>query len=351
MEELANKLSVPLETIDQQTRMLLENLTKQLGLVARQGGPLEDRSIPPELREQRSSVPPELREQISSVPPELREQRSSVSSELRERRSSVPPELRGHPSTSIPPELRSHQTPIPLDELGNGGSDVTMGRQPGADHLSQYPTNTSDMRPLLGHLSSAAPVVHRSSGHINDLSNDSTAYCTSYPPPDIEENQRSRRSAPVHTVASSGTVTVDYSHGRARMSDTVTSESILASLQTDLTSSMGHSNGEQPRLASLNSSSLPLKDKVRGFTHNVRMEIGSRPMTNDQQSKAGNGFIPRQLQSRPITGGNVFDRPLPTNRPIMNQGNRPLVGVRPNMGSRPAMRPSRPQQTGQTRKW
>lgn len=298
MEELAEKLNVPLDSIDEQTRLLLENLTKQLGLVARQqAGPLGDSSMPPELRDQRQELPRTM------LPPELREQHNVTSS-------------------SVPPELRSQQATIPLDHMGdNVKRKVPVQAQ--TQHGSGYSRDnaTGDTRPSL--------LSKPDDGALSRSMDDSTDdYCTSYPPPDMEEEETA-------SISSSQTLTVDYSHGK-RANDTVTSESILASLQTDLTSASGRSNGEQPKLSTRN---MPSMDKVQKFTHNVRMEMGNRPVG---PGKSGNGFIPRQLQSRP---GNVLDRPV---RPVRPELNRPRL-LQPNMG--PRQRPPRHPQPGQSRKW
>lgn len=285
MEELANKLNVPLETIDDQTRALLSNLTKQLGLVARQTAPApEERSIPPELRENRSHIPPELREQ-SNVPPELRASRQDSQSQRTDRQS-----------------------------YSNTRRSTGQQQESGRGLLPEPTDNVTD---------------------------DNDDYCTSYPPPDDLERRGTTSSKDRSSVS------VNYSHGRNRNTDSVTSESILASLHSDTTTSQQASlNGvDQSRLSSGN---VPLKEKVQSFSNQVRSDIGSRSANSD---RAGNGFIPRQLQSQRPAPGNVFDRPANQGRQGANQSRHSISPSRPLLGQRPGSGPVRPNQPGQQRKW
>lgn len=292
MQELAEKLNVPLESIDDQTRWLLENLTKQLGLVARQAGPLEDSSIPPELREPSADIP------RTTIPPELRDQQHI---------STAP--TNNTSTTSIPSQLRSQQTTIPLDHMGD---NVDRRVAEPVHSLSGYggnPTGDSGI------------AMHNKPRTVSMSSNDmSTDYCTSYPPPDMDDESSNRLANQPPTV-------VDYSHGK-RGKDTVTSESILVSLQTDIAAT-NRSNGEPTRLSTHNSTSTPLQGKGQPFTQNSRADRDSGP------NKAGNGFLPRQLHGRP----NTFNGPRQAHP----------NPVRPNMGHRPSA-PQHPQ-SGQSRKW
>lgn len=300
MEELAEKLSVPLDTIDEPTRLLLENLTRQLGLVARQGGPVAERSIPPELREQRRSTA------AGPQPPAA---------------STVPPELRGRQAT-IPLD-----TPTDNNNMNRGGGRAynnhsnTAAVSQGQGHPRSPPRRETSIR-------NTPPPRQRMSSNTTDNSNN---YSTNYPPPDMEEQCMSSSSSGSLVTSTAPAVMVDYSHGRQRNPDAITSESILASLQSDLsTSSAGRVNGSQQSRVSSFNSSMPLKNKVQGFTQNIRMEIGNRAISNDhnQQNKLVNGFLPRQLHSKP-NSNNVFDRAGGQHRPPLHQ-QRPLMGMRPN---------------------
>ena len=313
MEELAEKLNVPLESVDEQTRLLLENLTRQLGLVARQSGPLENSSIPPELRPQRSNVA------RSTVPPELRETQNasstSVAAELREMQDvvsvSAPPEVREtqNVSASAAGKHRSQQRPIPLDHTADVVSMPKVDRYHISDNMNKPKVDRYGM--------TDPPIVS------DRNSNSSNDYSTSYPPPELDEEIST-------SVSSLAPVTIDYSHGR-RTDDAVTSESILASLQTDLISSSSRSNGEQSMQSS---TAVPLKEKIQGSAH--KADMGNR---HSNTNRTGNGLIPRQLRNRP----NAFERQPVANRSSSHQQLRPNMGHHQN-------RPSHPP-PGQSRKW
>jgi len=296
MEDLAQKLSVPLETIDEQTRSLLSNLTKQLGLVARQSAPsLDPETVPPELRANRSHIPPELREQAH-----------------------VPPELRNSAGPSSRP-----------DNVSNNSRDRPSSRASGG------PTSGA----LL-----PAPADN------DTTQNGDEDYCTSYPPPDMDERRSSGSS---NNRSSSDPVTVDYSHGRNRdRGDAVTTESILASLQTATSVSSASQNGvDSSRSASGSRSggvtnSNSIKERVQGYSNQQRAEISSRAPSNE---RAGNGFIPRQLQNqRNSSSSNSYDRSASQNRSSSNQPRPSQNQQRPLLGPRPGIRPTQP---NQHRKW
>lgn len=166
-------------------------------------------------------------------------------------------------------------------------------------------------------------------------------YCTSYPPPDMEDNTSSSGKSLLPAPSTSIAVSVDYSHGRRK--DTITSESILASLQTDIvtTPSSAYNNGSNMSNQPFSNANIPLKDKVKGFTQHIRNEIGSRPVNPHAAGNQGNGFIPRQLKG---------------NRMPTNVGNRPssgLLGAAPMVGPRPGLHKNQPHphRPSQPRKW
>lgn len=295
IEELAERLNVPLETIDNSTKQLLKNLALQLSMVARQTGgeSVSDNStLPPELRPQ-SNLPPELRGQ-TNIPPELRSQ------------SNIPPELRSQ--SNIPPELRPHSKAPPTSRASIPLEDRSMSGAWSSDSFQSKPN-------------AGKTLLAGSSQSRGD--NSSSGYCTSYPPPDMDES----------TSRSGNPVTVDYSHGRRSGGDSnmkpVTSESILASLQSDLTSSAESNNGAQANKNYSSSAGVPLKDKVKGFTQQVRQEIGSRGAEPNQQG-SGNGFLPRQLQNRPMRPGNAMPPDQPPSLMSLNPA-RHMIGPRPGL--------------------
>lgn len=259
MEELAQRLNVPLETIDDPTKQLLKNLTFQLATVARQSGDLgkEDPTIPPELRT----------------------------------RSSIPPELRGSPDQTE--QLNSHYS------------------QPSS--LSDQ-WNTVDKR------------QHSASSH-------SSTYLS-----DVNSNQST----------STAQVTVDYSHGRVKSisssssssaggKDIVTTESILASLQTDINpSSSSFSSGQPSDMASAlySSSHMPLKDKVIGYSQHMRSEMSSQSTGSQSRGHSmasGNGFLPRQLKQQQRQSTGQINQHHHQHRQ-MNQS-RGTMGPRPSINS------------------
>lgn len=285
-------------------------------------------TLPPELRPQ-SNLPPELRSQ-SSVPPELRTQ-SNVPPELR-KQSNVPPELRV-PSSNVPSELRP-QTNMPPESR----AQVDVPQQANVPPEEMWQNNSFQSKGAGG--KSNLPYSSQSSG---DSSSAGGGYCTSYPPPDIDESSRHR----------SGPVTVDYSHGRSSgdaTAHTVTSESILASLHTDLTTSADINNGARLDKSSVSSSNVPLKDKVKGFSQQIRTEISSRRPPSDMQGPTtGNGFLPRQLKNRPTMPRNAMpqDQSPSLMRPNLNQ-QRHRIGPGSGLQHKGPQMPTRP---NMSRKW
>ena len=280
MEELAEKLNVPLETIDDQTRSLLSNLTKQLGLVARQSAPVHNPdAVPPELRANRSHVPPELRNEAGP--------------------SSRPDNASAH----------VQDRPVP--------------------HQSRPRTSTS---------SSTGGLLPAPSNN-DSANNGSEDYCTSYPPPDMEERRSS--GADNNRVSSSERLTVDYSHGRNRdRGDAVSGDTMSSTSQNGVNSRASSSGGTSTATAS------SLKDKVQGYgSRQGAGEISSRSSSNE---RAGNGFIPRQLQSQRHNSSNSYDRSANQNRSSSNQPRPSLNQQRPLLGPRPGVSPMRP---NQPRKW
>jgi len=281
---LATKLNVPLETVDDQTKILLENLTKQLGLVARQGAA----------------------QTMSTLPPELREEQTGGS------QSNIPPELRQAPPANIPPELRSQQTAISLNP-----ESETAKEHDKLHHKHSVYSNKSHQ-----HVHS---YNHTHSGM--DSSDANAEYSTSYPPVEIDDDK----------VSSIATLTVEYGHGknRVRGSDAI-SESVLTSLQTDISSGMSnHSNGAVNTLSSSNTD----KDRLENSSSQRHMNSN-----RGQQAKAGNGFLPRQLQSRP---NNNYGRQQ-QQRPLANRQPHHMFNSR---GGEPNSRPNQQPHGNQTRKW
>ena len=260
MEELADRLNVPLETIDDPTKQLLKNLTSQLATVARQAG---------DLSREEASIPPELRAQSSKVPPEPRG---------------------GGSHSHASPEQRDHSS----------------SRYSQSSHGPNY--------------SSFAAAATASS--LSDSNNSQSV--------------------------STAQVTVDYSHGRARSvsasKDTVTSESILASLQTDINTSSSYGAGKKSDVSIYSSSQVPLKDKVLGYSQHVRTEMSSSraAQSGDHASASGNGFLPRQLKHQhprhsTVTSGQINAQHQLRNQSTGQLGSRPGMNSQPNQSHRPSM--------------
>jgi len=300
MEELAEKLKVPLDSIDDHTKGLLKNLSLQLGMVARQTAVTES-SIPPELRPgSGTSVPPELRGGSgTSVPPEFRGgSGTSVPPELRGGSgTSIPPDLRGGSGTSVPPELRLGNQPPVLSS--NPGEAKPVGRQ---HHRDDRPSGDAQSKltakPAAGMRRSTSGGSSRSAALLPEPEEEE--YCTSYPPPDMRDDDKETVKAAAGTTGS--TLQIDYGHGRPKPA--VTSEDILSSLQSDIGPTHGRGDEYQPS-----------NDKIQSY--------GGAPRIDTQQT--GNGFVPRPRA------------PAPPIRPSLGAPVQPF-NIRPNLLQRPVNR-------------